>query len=135
MKLSTWAKKNTIFFFRLNYVRFFYSKNLSLLLLFPGAVLGSKRLSELGKTLTHEHLAIDFRKFYFRMPDTFGSIRKLNWNIFCVSHSSFRVKWEFSYNHRNYTSINKHGKNDFYFSKTVFSVNNWIINMDLTVAY
>lgn len=31
-------------------------------------VLGSKRLSELGKTLTHEHLALDFRKFYIPPP-------------------------------------------------------------------
>ncbi|EGI61262.1 PREDICTED: phosphotriesterase-related protein [Acromyrmex echinatior] len=31
-------------------------------------VLGSKRLSELGKTLTHEHLALDFHKFYVPPP-------------------------------------------------------------------
>ncbi|XP_011862315.1 PREDICTED: phosphotriesterase-related protein isoform X2 [Vollenhovia emeryi] len=31
-------------------------------------MLGSKRLSELGRTLTHEHLALDFRKFYTPPP-------------------------------------------------------------------
>nr|XP_012225283.1 PREDICTED: phosphotriesterase-related protein-like [Linepithema humile] len=31
-------------------------------------VLGDKLLSELGKTLTHEHLALDFRKFYVPPP-------------------------------------------------------------------
>lgn len=32
-------------------------------------VLGSKPLSELGKTLTHEHFGIDFRKFYIPPPN------------------------------------------------------------------
>lgn len=36
--------------------------------MFSGAVLGNKRLSELGKTLTHEHLAVDFREFYVPPP-------------------------------------------------------------------
>ncbi|XP_070167606.1 phosphotriesterase-related protein-like isoform X1 [Polyergus mexicanus] len=31
-------------------------------------VLGSIRLSELGRTLTHEHLALDFRNFYIPPP-------------------------------------------------------------------
>ncbi|XP_011635599.1 phosphotriesterase-related protein isoform X1 [Pogonomyrmex barbatus] len=31
-------------------------------------VLGSKRLSELGRTLTHEHLAMDFHTFYVPPP-------------------------------------------------------------------
>ncbi|EZA62026.1 hypothetical protein DMN91_008164 [Ooceraea biroi] len=31
-------------------------------------VLGRKRLSELGRTLTHEHFSLDFRKFYVPPP-------------------------------------------------------------------
>jgi len=31
-------------------------------------VLGSKPLSELGKTLTHEHVSLDFRNFYVPPP-------------------------------------------------------------------
>lgn len=31
-------------------------------------VLGSISLSKLGKTLTHEHLALDFRNFYVSPP-------------------------------------------------------------------
>lgn len=32
-------------------------------------VLGSRQLSDLGKTLTHEHIALDFSDFYVPPPN------------------------------------------------------------------
>ena len=52
--------------FLYTYVPLIIKNRYKFLFLFP--VLGPVKFSELGRTLTHEHLALDFHKFYVPPP-------------------------------------------------------------------